>query len=57
VDAALAGQTNGRRMPNFVGEAQDDATGYDPATLARLQEIKRSRDPEGVIRSNKPVLG
>ena len=57
VDAALAERASGRRMPNFVGEAQDDATGYDPATLARLQEIKRSRDPEGVIRSNKPVIG
>ena len=57
VDAALGRLASGHRMPNFVGEGQDDATGYDAERLARLQEIKRERDPQGVIRSNKPVLG
>jgi hypothetical protein len=57
VDAALGRLASGRRMPNFIGEGQDDATGYDGERLARLQAIKRERDPMGVIRSNKPVLG
>lgn len=57
VDSALGRLASGRRMPNFVGEGQDDATGYDSEGLARLQAIKRERDPRGVIRSNKPVLG
>ena len=57
IDAALGRLASGHRMPNFVGNGQDDASGYDDARLARLQEIKRQRDPEGVIRSNKPVLG
>lgn len=57
LDAALGRLASGHRMPNFVGEGQDDATGYDAERLARLQAIKRERDPQGVIRSNKPVLG
>ena len=57
IDAAVGHYATGRRMPNFSGDGQDDTAGYDPATLVRLQEIKRSRDPLGVIRSNKPVLG
>ena len=57
LDAALGRLASGHRMPNFVGEGQDDATGYDAERLARLQAIKRERDPRGVIRSNKPVLG
>jgi FAD/FMN-containing dehydrogenase len=57
VDAALGRLASGRRMPNFIGEGQDDATGYDAERLARLQATKRERDPKGVIRSNKPMLG
>jgi FAD/FMN-containing dehydrogenase len=57
VDAALAGHLTGRRMPNFTGEHEDDASGYERSTLERLRAVKRSRDPHGVIRSNKPVLG
>ncbi|EWT00261.1 FAD-linked oxidase [Intrasporangium oryzae NRRL B-24470] len=57
LDAALGRLATGRRMPNLSGEGQPDSAGYDPDTLARLQEIKRARDPRGVIRSNKPVLG
>jgi len=30
---------------------------YPPETLERLRRIKLERDPEGTIRSNKPVLG
>jgi FAD/FMN-containing dehydrogenase len=57
IDQALGRLATGRRMPNFTGEMQADSAGYDEATLARLREIKRVRDPHGVIRSNKPVLG
>jgi hypothetical protein len=57
VDRAVGRLASGHRMPNFIGEGQDDATGYDAERLARLQAIKRERDPHGVIRSNKPVLG
>ena len=55
VDAALADVTAPLRMPNFIGATQDSATGYDAERLARLREIKHERDPQGVIRSNKPV--
>ena len=44
-------------MPNFTGAGQADAAGYDADRLDRLRAIKRDRDPDGVIRSNKPVLG
>jgi hypothetical protein len=56
VDAAVCRFVSAQRMPNFIGEVQDDTTGYDPARLERLRTIKRERDPHGVIRSNKPVL-
>ena len=57
VDRALAPHLTGRRMPNFTGEREDDASGYDRDALRRLRTLKRTRDPHGVIRSNKPVLG
>jgi hypothetical protein len=57
VDAAIGHLASGRRMPNFVGAGQDDASGYDTVNLQRLRAIKLRRDPFGVIRSNKPVLG
>ena len=56
VDAALGGSVSPHRMPNFTGEGQQDAAGYDSDRLARLQRIKLERDPYGTIRSNKPVL-
>jgi FAD/FMN-containing dehydrogenase len=55
VDAALAHVTAEHRMPNFTAAEQSDEVGYDADRLARLREIKRQRDPRGVIRSNKPV--
>ena len=57
IDAAVGRLATGRRFPNFTGTEQSDADGYDPATLERLRAVKTSRDPYGVIRSNKPVLG
>jgi hypothetical protein len=55
VDAALAPVTATNRMPNFIGAAQEESTGYDDDRLARLRAIKQQRDPQGLIRSNKPV--
>jgi hypothetical protein len=55
IDAALAHVRAEHRMPNFTGAGQADDAGYDAPRLARLREIKQSRDPQGVIRSNKPV--
>jgi hypothetical protein len=56
VDAAVGRLVSEHRMPNFIGEGQQDASGYDGARLERLRRIKLERDPHGVIRSNKPVL-
>jgi hypothetical protein len=53
LDAALARFGSGRRPPNF-GHAAADI--YPPDVLAQLQQVKRQRDPDGVIRSNRPVL-
>ena len=44
-------------MPNFVPDSGSDTAGYDARRLTRLRRIKADRDPQGVIRSNKPVLG
>lgn len=56
LDLAVADVAVGRRLPNFAGDGQADAAGYDAATLSRLRAIKSARDPHGTIRSNKPVL-
>ena len=57
IDAALGRLASEHRLPNFTGSQQANAAGYDEPTLARLRELKTRRDPRGVIRSNKPVLG
>ena len=57
VDAAVGHLAAEHRMPNFTPVGASDDAGYDAERLARLREIKRQRDPNGVIRSNKPVLG
>lgn len=57
IDAAVGHRAVAHRMPNFTPVGGDDAAGYDAARLARLRAIKLERDPSGVIRSNKPVLG
>ncbi len=57
LDAAVGHLAAEHRMPNFTPDGGSDAAGYDADRLERLREIKRQRDPHGVIRSNKPVLG
>jgi mannose-6-phosphate isomerase-like protein (cupin superfamily) len=53
VRAAMASRSSGRTPPNFGDHA---ASIYPPDVLARLQEIKRRRDPSRVIRGNRPLL-
>jgi hypothetical protein len=53
VGTALAPH-GGDRVPPGFGE--DAAAIYPPDVLARLRQLKRVRDPRGVIRSNRPVL-
>jgi hypothetical protein len=56
VEGAVAHLASGHRMPNFIPVGGADAAGYDAARLARLRAVKAARDPQGVIRSNKPVV-
>ena len=55
--AALAHVEAGHRLPNFLADGDATASAYRPEVLERLRQIKAERDPDGVIRSNKPVLG
>jgi hypothetical protein len=54
--AALRPQLSGRVPFTFLNATDATGRAFPPDTLARLQEIKKSRDPRGVIRSNHPVL-
>jgi hypothetical protein len=56
LDAVLAGHTNGRTAPNFLGPRGDLDRAYAPATRARLAAAKRTYDPLLTIPSNRPVL-
>ena len=52
VHAAMEPYDSGRHPPNFGDVERIHA----PDALARLRDVKRQRDPVGVIRSNRPVL-
>ncbi|WP_454195237.1 FAD-binding oxidoreductase [Nocardia sp. Marseille-Q1738] len=54
---ALSGQISGRKPFTFLTPDENASAAFDSATLTRLREIKRARDPRGVIRANYPVLG
>jgi hypothetical protein len=56
VHIALAGARSGRTFFTFLGSKDDPSAAFTPAALTRLQQIKRTVDPAGVIRSNRPVL-
>ena len=53
VGAALAPHRSGRAPLNSGADA---AAIYPPDVLDRLRQLKRSRDPGGAIRSNRPLL-
>ncbi|MEV0247145.1 FAD-binding oxidoreductase [Nocardia sp. NPDC050712] len=53
----LAPHLTGTKPYTFLAPGESAAAAFDPATLARLQQIKRDRDPNGVLRANFPVHG
>ncbi|AWS43362.1 FAD-binding oxidoreductase [Streptosporangium sp. 'caverna'] len=53
---ALAPNISGRKPYTYLSPGETVATAFTPAALARLQDIKRRRDPRNVLRSNFPVL-
>ena len=55
--AELAGAATGRKPATFLAPGERAAAAYDDAALARLTDLKRSRDPQGTIRGAYPLLG
>lgn len=53
---ALGAHSSGRKPFTFLSAGESAAAAFDDATLARLRALKQARDPQGVIRSNYPVL-
>ncbi|MFC7586233.1 FAD-binding oxidoreductase [Nonomuraea antimicrobica] len=53
---ALGGLVSGRKPYTMLGSGERAAAAFTEADLARLREIKRARDPHGVLRANFPVL-
>ncbi len=56
IDGSLRGAGSVLRLPNFLGREQERFSCWTPTALVRLREIKQQRDPQGTIRSNRPVL-
>lgn len=53
----LVPYTTGRKPYTLLAAGESAAAAFSGADLARLRDIKRARDPRGVIRANFPVLG
>ncbi|GAA0567656.1 FAD-binding oxidoreductase [Actinomadura livida] len=53
---ALVPYTTGRKPFTLLAPGERAANAFTPGVLARLRELKRTRDPRGVFRSNFPVL-
>ncbi len=51
----LGSADTGRTLFNFLDADQSVGDALDATTLRRLQQIKHTRDPRGVFRSNYPV--
>ncbi|MGW2159207.1 FAD-binding oxidoreductase [Nonomuraea sp. NPDC001699] len=56
IAAALGDRVSGRKPYTFLAPGERAAQAFTEPALARLREIKRSRDPHGVFRANYPVL-
>ncbi|MEV0236357.1 FAD-binding oxidoreductase [Nonomuraea sp. NPDC050786] len=54
---ALVPATSGRKPYTMLHGGEQAAAAFPRETLARLRDLKRSRDPHGVIRANFPLLG
>ncbi|MFI9634428.1 FAD-binding oxidoreductase [Nocardia sp. NPDC051929] len=54
---AVSGQISGHKPYTFLTPGETADAAFDAATLNRLREVKRARDPHGVIRANYPVFG
>ncbi|MDT4996845.1 MAG: hypothetical protein QOD45_913 [Pseudonocardiales bacterium] len=52
----LAPYLSGRTSFTFLGSDDDPTRAFSDEALQRLQQVKRRVDPNGVIRSNRPVL-
>ncbi|MCA5891909.1 FAD-binding oxidoreductase [Isoptericola sp. NEAU-Y5] len=53
----LDGVASGRKPVTFLAPGERAAAAFDAPTLARLQDLKRARDPQGTVRGNHPLLG
>ncbi|MGW4407929.1 hypothetical protein ACWEJ6_28145 [Nonomuraea sp. NPDC004702] len=53
---ALVRCTSGRKPFTFLAPGERAAAAFAPDDLARLRDVKRSRDPRGIFRGNFPVL-
>ncbi|MEU6414057.1 FAD-binding oxidoreductase [Microbispora sp. NPDC046933] len=53
---AVEPYTSGRKPFTFLSHGESAAFAFPPDILGRLREIKRRRDPHGVLVSNHPVL-
>ncbi|MEU4230555.1 FAD-binding protein [Nonomuraea sp. NPDC026600] len=53
---ALVPYTSGRKPYTMLAQGEQAASAFPASTLARLRDLKRTRDPHGVIRANFPVL-
>lgn len=54
--AELGGLVSGRKPYTMLGRGERAAAAFTESDLARLREVKRVRDPRGVLRANFPVL-
>ncbi|UGT44246.1 FAD-binding oxidoreductase [Nocardia yamanashiensis] len=55
INDALGSHLTGAKPYTFLAPGESAAAAFDPQTLDRLQQIKRHRDPNNVIRANFPV--
>ncbi|WP_433377855.1 FAD-binding oxidoreductase [Streptosporangium sp. CA-115845] len=53
---ALAPSVSGRKPFTYLAPGETSATAFGPVAIDRLRKIKQHRDPDGVFRSNYPVL-
>jgi hypothetical protein len=54
---AMGAHSSGRTLFNWLGEDLHPGRAFGREDLRRLQDIKRERDPQGTLHSNRPVLG